>query len=127
MTRRIWMALVVATWLPEPAARSQGPEPHALLFGTVFRDSYLALPGARVVAYAEASPRRKYRAVTNYRGEYRIRVPAGDASYVVSASAPRYAEARRTVQVYGMEKTTANLVLEPRKKSGRADKRKRSK
>ena len=127
MTRRTWMAAATVPWMAATAARPQGPEPHAVLFGTVFRDSYLALPGARVVAYAEANPRKKYRAVTNYRGEYRIRVPAGDASYVVSASAPRFSEARRTVQVYGMDKTTANLILEPRKRARRADERNRSK
>ena len=121
------MAKATATLMAATAARSQDRDPQALLFGTVFRDSYLALPGARVVAYAEANPRKKYRAVTNYRGEYRIRLPAGDASYVVSASAPKFSEARRTVQVYGMEKTTANLILRPRKRARRAVERNRSK
>ena len=72
----------------------------------------------------KANPRKKYRTVTNYRGEYRIRVPAGDASYVLSASAPRFAEVRRTVQVYGIEKTTANLILEPRKQARNSNRRK---
>ena len=124
MTRRTWIQATTVPWgavLVSPAAQV---EPHALLFGTVFRDSYLALPGARVVAYDEASPRKKYRTVTNYRGEYRIRVPAGDASYVVSASAPKFTEARRTVQVYGIEKTTANLILEPRKQARSGKRRK---
>lgn len=127
MKRRTWMAMATAPWLVPTAARPQDREPQALLFGTIFRDSYLALPGARVVAFAEANPRKKYRAVTNYRGEYRIRLPAGDASYVVSASAPKFSEARRTVQVYGMEKTTANLILQPRKRARKADERTRSK
>ncbi len=117
LTRRRWIAIAGA--LPvaasRPAARAQGNEPHALLFGTVFQGSYLALPGAKVVAYDEANPRKKYRTVTNYRGEYRIRVPPGDATYVISAAAPKFAEASRTAKVYGMEKTTANLILESRK------------
>ena len=100
-------------------AQDQTPE-QALLFGTVFRGSYLALEGARVVAYDEANPRKKYRAITNYRGEYRIRVPAGDATYVITASAPKFVQSQRTVQVYGIEKSTANLILEPRKKANRA-------
>ena len=127
MRRRTWMSMATATWMAATAARPQDRKLQALLFGTIFRDSYLALPGARVVAYAEVNPRKKYRAVTNYRGEYRIRLPAGDASYVVSASAPKFSEARRTVQVYGMEKTTANLILQPRKRAKQADKRDRSK
>lgn len=117
MNRRDWIAAILGPQLclaSLSAAKRKEPQPTALLFGTVFRDSYLALPGARVVAYDEANPRRKYRAVTNYRGEYRIRVPAGDARFVVTATAPKFAEGRRTVQVYGIEKSTANLVLEPR-------------
>jgi len=93
------------------------PAEQALLFGTVFRGSYLALEGARVVAYNEAEPKKKYRAITNYRGEYRIRVPAGDATFVVTARAPRFAQSQRTVKVYGIEKSTANLILEPRNKA----------
>lgn len=125
MTRRRWTASVWGALLigKVPAAAQRRPsEPTALLFGTVFQGSYLALPGARVVAWAEANPRKKYRAVTNYRGEYRIRVPAGDATWVLEASAPRFVGARRTVQVYGIEKSTANLILESRKAArGRGD------
>lgn len=107
-----WGALFAATL---PAGAQRPPEPTALLFGTVFQGSYLALPGAKVVAYAETNPRKKFRAITNYRGEYRIRVPAGDAAWVLEASAPKFVAARRTVQVYGIEKTTANLILTSRK------------
>ena len=120
MTRRAWTAAacgILHFGAALATAQRKGSERTALLFGTVFRDSYLALEGARVVAYNEASPRKKYRAVTNYRGEYRIRVPAGDATYIVEATAPRFAAARRTAQVYGIEKTTANMILEPRKRS----------
>ncbi len=107
----------------ESALAQERPSEQALLFGTVFRGSYLALEGARVVAYNEARPKKKYRAITNYRGEYRIRVPAGDATYVIAASAPKFVQSQRTVQVYGIEKSTANLILEPRKKAGRPKKR----
>lgn len=119
-TRRDWLAAATgaAAVAPLAAAGGKPAEPQALLFGTVFRDSYLALPGAKVVAFNEASPKKKYRTVTNYRGEYRIRVPAGDATYVVTASAPRFRAASRPVQVYGVDKTTANLILKPRKPRG---------
>ena len=124
MTRRTWVLAAILPCQTVLESRAEEVEPHALLFGTVFRESYLALPGARVVAYEEANPRRKYRTVSNYRGEYRIRVPAGDASFVISASAPRFTEVRRTVQVYGIEKTTANLILEPRKQARSGQRRK---
>lgn len=122
VTRRAWIGaagILLARVEPLHAAEQ---ESQALIFGTVFRDSYLALPGAKVVAYEDAKPRRKYRAVTNYRGEFRIRVPAGDATYVLEASAPKFALRRRTVEVYGIEKSTANIVLERRKSAARGGK-----
>lgn len=123
--RRACLAAALAALAPlgETAIAQKRPPEQALLFGTVFRGSYLALEGARVVAYNEAKPKKKYRAITNYRGEYRIRVPAGDATYVVTASAPKFVQGQRTVKVYGIEKSTANLILEPRKKAGRAKNR----
>ena len=102
---------------------SQGADQTALLFGTVFKGSYLALPGARIVAYDESNPRKKYRAVTNYRGEYRIHLPAGDATYVITASASGFESATRTAAVYGMDKTTANLILRSRKEARAAKRR----
>ena len=119
-TRRGWIAVAAgaAAAAPLVGAGEKQAEPQALLFGTVFRASYLALPGARVVAFNEARPKKKYRTVTNYRGEYRIRVPAGDATYIVTASAPRFRAESRPVQVYGVDKTTANLILKPRKPRG---------
>lgn len=119
-TRRAWLAVAAGAAAAAPLAAAGGKraEPQALLFGTVFRGSYLSLPGAKVVAFNEARPKKKYRTVTNYRGEYRIRVPAGDATYIVTASAPRFQAASRPVQVYGVDKTTANLILKPRKPRG---------
>ena len=116
-------ALAALSAQNKSAPAQQRHSEQALLFGTVFRGSYLALEGARVVAYDEARPKKKYRVITNYRGEYRIRVPPGDATYVITASAPRFAQSQRTVQVYGIEKATANLILEPRKKADRSKNR----
>ena len=117
LTRRDWIAAggALSAIASQRAAGAQATEPRALVFGTVFQGSYLALPGAKVVAYNEANRRKKYRTVTNYRGEYRIRVPAGDATYVISATASGFVGASRTAKVYGIEKTTANLILISRK------------
>ena len=119
MNRRDLIVAAVAATLTSAGLAAQSPspaDPHAILFGTVFNDSHFVIEGARIVAYNQASPKKKYRAVTNYRGEYRIRVPAGNGTYVVSASAPKFARSERTVEVYGIDKSTANLILEPRKK-----------
>ncbi len=120
MERRDLIALVWAAGLSAGNLRAQsgrGSAPHAVLFGTVFNESHLALQGARIVAFDQARPKKKYRSVTNHRGEYHIRVPAGDATFVVSATAPKFARAERTVRVWGVDKSTANLILGRRGKS----------
>ena len=112
----VWATLVAAAGGPGLSAQSRlSSEPHATLFGTVFNSAHLSMQGVRVVAYSKARPNKKYRAVTNYRGEYRIRVPAGKATFLVSASAPKFAKAQRAVEVLGIDKFTANLILERRK------------
>ncbi len=108
-------SLLLLAGLPLCAQHKKKQQPGAVIFGTVFRESGLSLPGANVLVYNEASPKKKYRAVTNYRGEYRVRVPAGEASYVVSGSARKFEKAQRTLKIYDMEQATANLILKPRK------------
>ncbi len=101
--------------LPVCARDKKKPQSGAIIFGTVFQESGLSLPGANVLVYNEASPKKKYRAVTNYRGEYRVRVPAGESVYVVNTSARKFKKGRRTVKIYDMEQATANLILKPKK------------
>lgn len=108
-------SLLLLAALPTLAAQKRKPPPGAVIFGTVFQESGLALPGTRVVAYNEAAAGKKYKAVTNYRGEYRIHVPAGEATYVVSGSARKFEKKQRTVKVYDMEQATVNLILKPKK------------
>ena len=111
-TRRTLLLLAA---LPLCARDKKRRQPEAVIFGTVFQESGLSLPGANILVYNEASPKKKYRAATNYRGEYRVRVPAGEATYVVAASARKFEKGRRTVKVYDLEQATANIVLKPKK------------
>ncbi len=108
-------SLLLLAALPVCARGKKKRQPEAVIFGTVFQQSGLSLPGAKIVVYNEAAPKKKYRAATNYRGEYRVRVPAGEATYVVAASARKFEKGRRTVKIYGMEQATANLILKPGK------------
>ena len=108
-------SLLLLIALPVCARDKKKGQPGAVIFGTVFQESGLSLPGASVLVYNEASPKKKYRAATNYRGEYRVRVPAGEAVYVVHASARKFEKGRRTVKIYDTEQATANLILKPKK------------
>ena len=111
-TRRVFLLAAV---FPLAAKDKKKNQPDAVIFGTVFQESGFSLPGAKVVVYNEASPKKKFKAVTNYRGEYRIHVPAGETTYRITASARKFEKAQRTVKVYDMEQATANLSLKPKK------------
>ena len=119
MTRHLLLAcLFVATLLVLTVKGTADPETEiqAILFGTAFQESGLSLPGAKIVAFDQNKPHKKYRTVTNSRGEYTIRVPAGESTYIITASAPKFEPAKRSIKVYDSEKSTANLILKPRKK-----------
>lgn len=92
-------------------------QPQALIAGTVFEESGRLLRGARVVAVAEADSKQKAQAITDLRGEFAIRVPAGKTRYLVTASAKDFESQQKTVEVYESEKATVNFVLRP----GKAD------
>ncbi len=112
---RRFLLLIPALSLLGKDKQKQKQELDAIIFGTVFRESGLSLPGATVTAYNEASPKKKFKAVTNYRGEYRIHVPAGEGTYIVIGSARKFEKAERSVKLYDLEQATANLILKPKK------------
>jgi hypothetical protein len=112
---RRFLLLAPALSLLGKDKKKQKQKLDAIIFGTVFRESGLSLPGANITAYNEASPKKKFKAVTNYRGEYRIHVPSGEANYVVIGNARKFEQAQRTVKIYDLEQATANLILKPKK------------
>lgn len=86
---------------------------HALVAGTVFHKSGHSLYGAKVIVFNEAQPKKKLRGVSDRRGEFVVRVPAGEAHYVVRVSAKGFESAEKKVQIYGMEKVNVNFMLSP--------------
>lgn len=115
--RRTVMAALLAS-LPALAAKkkrkkNQAPVAEAKIGGTVFASSGRLIPGASVTALPVAG-KRKYKAITDRRGEYLVRIPAGDAVYAVTASANGFASLTKTINVYGEDKANANFLLDPK-------------
>ena len=103
------------------AKKKRAATAHALVAGTVFHASGSSLRGVKITVFNEARPKKKLRGVTDGRGEFAIRVPSGEAHYVVQAAAKGFEPAEKKVQTYGMEKVSVNFMLSP-KDGGRKSK-----
>lgn len=102
---------------PAERKRSQAA-PSALIAGTVFRNTGLSLPGAEItitpVPSAEERVKpRPIKTVSDARGEFVVRVPAGPARYRVSAAARGYQAAEQTIEIQGEERADLTFLLEP--------------
>jgi hypothetical protein len=87
-----------------------------ILAGTVFRDAGFAMRGAAVVVTPDpASGRKKaeWRAVSDARGEFLLRLPAGPASYNVVVRANGYKPQEKKVTFASDERLDLNFLLEP--------------
>jgi hypothetical protein len=84
----------------------QASAPYALLAGTVFQESGLSLPGARieVVPTGRLQGDRKFKrleAVSDARGEFAFRVPVQEMEYKLTVTAAGYLPQEKTAQVAG--------------------------
>ncbi len=107
----------VLSAFPAERKRSQ-PAPGAVIAGTVFRNTGLSLPGAMItitpLSGAEAKAKsRPIQAVSDARGEFVVRVPAGPARYRVGAVARGYQPAEQTIEIQGEERVDLTFLLEP--------------
>ena len=96
------------------AKKKRAATAQALVAGTVFHASGRSLHGVKVTVFNETRPKKKLRGVTDGRGEFAIRVPSGEARYVVQAAAKGFESAQKKVQTYGMEKVNVNFMLSPK-------------
>ena len=121
---RLIASAAVLLWLIPPAgARSEAAQarpdqvPYAVVSGTVFRDDGRTLRGAQVTLRAdpESGPPPKGRpltAVTDQRGEFAFRLPAGPMRYNVSVKALEFRAQEKFVSVSGDERVDVFFQLE---------------
>ncbi len=103
------LAIVGGTAAGTCWAKDRKAQPHALIAGTVFRESGLSLPGAEITltVVEESGPGRKARpmeARSDARGEFAFRVPPTPARYRLSVKAHGYLPEEKTVSISGEER-----------------------
>ena len=104
-------ALLVCALLLSAADRNDAP--HAVVAGTVFRESGFSLPGAAVTLAVKDAPKKtkKLQSVSDSRGEFAFRVPPGSGTYVVRASLKGFQPVEKEASVSGDERVEVTLVL----------------
>jgi hypothetical protein len=118
----VLLFLAAAMLPPGAPAADRKPAPHALVAGTVFRDPGFALPGAEVwierLPLPAGSPVKlaRWRAVSDARGEFAVRVPPEPASYRVTVSAKGFRGESRQVDVTGEQRFEVTFNLQPESK-----------
>jgi len=104
-------------------AEKKPPPAEAVLAGTVFRDNGFALRGAEVHVTAApdpaAQPKRKksrnveWRAFSDARGEFFLRLPAGPASYNVVVRAQGFEPQQKVVTFAASERLDFHFLMSP--------------
>jgi hypothetical protein len=81
--RLIFMISVAALLLPAAADEKKASNPYALIFGTVFGPDERLAQGVPIVIRRADNKKKRWELVSDARGEFAQRVPAGKADYVV--------------------------------------------
>ncbi len=95
---------------------------YALVYGSVFDDRGMAFRGARVVV-TRVKPERsdtgaiggrhRWEAVSDARGEFAIRLPAGKGNYSIAVEAVGYGAPPQTVEMQSEERVDLLFRMEP--------------
>jgi hypothetical protein len=101
-------------WLAPALVSGDKRVPSAVIAGTVFRDTGLSLRGAQIiVAGLEKDKKREWKTLSDPRGEFFLRVPAGPADYNVIVRASGYRLYQKQVKFAGDERVELSVILEP--------------
>jgi len=103
------LAAFTLTAEEKPAAKGQ-----AILAGSVHdQPSGLAIPGIRIEIRRQGEKKPRWRAVTDVRGDFAVRVPAGQASYVIATASKEHVNQEIAVEVVSHERVEVLFLLKP--------------
>jgi hypothetical protein len=111
-TRRCLLAVMLLGAGVSLRAADRKPEPHAVVAGTVFKESGFSLEGATVTLVPKGAAKPKpLRTTSDARGEFAFRVRPGPGTYVVKASMKGFQPAEKEASVAGEERVEVTLIL----------------
>lgn len=98
------LLLAFLLYPPSLPAEKNKKEPPALLMGSVFTADGLSLPGIKVSVKRKDDKKPRWRAVSDSRGEFALRLPAGTETYEVTAGGKTFESQTKTVELRGSER-----------------------
>jgi len=113
------LAAALSLSLGSPAQKhgKKDAQAHAIVAGTVFRESGFALPGADITLVPDAQPGqtpvkiRNTTAVSDARGEFAFHVPPTAMRYIIKARAKGFTEQQKTADIDGEVRVDVTLTL----------------
>ncbi|MGH9805297.1 MAG: carboxypeptidase-like regulatory domain-containing protein [Candidatus Acidiferrales bacterium] len=122
--RIIVVGFLLASLAGAPALPLQGGEKdkgksYALLSGSVHSAEGFALAGVPVSVRRDDDRKPRWRAVSDTRGEFALRLPSEAATYEVATESKEHKNQTKTVKVAGTDKETVVVLfrLSPKNKS----------
>ena len=111
------LVFLLATQFSPAKDKEKQPEPYALLSGTCFDGRGFRLSGASVQAELTYEPmvklkKKKWEAISSPRGEFAIRLPAGQHTFRVAATKDGFKSVEKTVSFEADERQDVALSLE---------------
>jgi len=106
------LAVILAALFSPPGAlqaEKEKEEPYVLLRGTVFTAGGLALPGVPLTIKVKDDSKPKWRAVSDRRGEFAVRLPLGRQTYEVSTHSGEHGNQTKTVDID--EQKSVNVIF----------------
>ncbi|HVN78281.1 MAG TPA: hypothetical protein VMW38_04730 [Terriglobia bacterium] len=135
-TRIVYLKAGLVVWLlfcllpgveAKESEKERGEDAFALLVGTCFNEKGLSMRAVAIVVETQISSeqklkRKKWTTATDARGEFALRLPAGQARFLVKASKDGYESQERTVDFSSDERQNILFNMEPlpSKKSSKA-------
>ena len=112
------LVLAVSVFAIFAGASQKASDSYAVVAGTVFRNTGFSLQGAEVTLHATTLPPgvRKFKAlklISDGRGEFAFRVPAGKAVYTITVKADGYQTVEKSVSVNADERADVYFELTP--------------
>lgn len=114
-----FLLLAAASLLSAADKKNSAADPYVLLAGTVFTETGFALPNAEVIVTQDSAAQTKHakvkklQAVSDSRGEFAFRLPAGEAHYVIKVSAKGFQGEEKPVAVQGEDRLDVTFQLHP--------------
>jgi len=98
----------------KPKKNGEASEVSSVIAGTVFRPPGFALPGAEIEVTPEAEGKaKKFKAVSDARGEFALRVPPVPMKYKVDVKCNGYQPQHQVVAIEGEQRKDITFQLEP--------------